>query len=521
MSSLFRSTTTVGGMTLISRVLGFVRDMVIARLFGASMGADAFFVAFKIPNFMRRLFAEGAFSQAFVPVLAQYKGERSVAEQRQFVARVAGTLGGVLLLVTAIGVLAAPLLVLMFAPGFLDEPAKFQLTTEMSRLTFPYVLFVALTALAAAVLNAHGEFAAPALTPVILNLSLLAAAWWLAPQLDVPAMALAWGVLLAGVLQWFYQGYYLRRLGMLGWPRWAWRDSGVQQVIRLMVPAVIGSSVAQINLLLDTLIASFLVSGSVSWLYYADRLVEFPLGVLGAALATVILPALSAKHVSASLESFSQTLDWALRWVLLIAVPAMLGLLMLSGPIVATLFAYGQFTDEDARMASWAVSAYTGGLVAFILVKVLAPAFFARQDTRTPVRIGMIAVAANLLISAVLVVPMMWFDIAGAHAALALATALASWLNAGLLLLRLRRERILCLTAGWRRLLGQTFVANAAMVAVLWSATGGMEQWLAWGATDRVWHLILLGAGSAVVYFLGLWLVGIRMPQWRALVQQR
>ena len=315
-------------MTLISRILGFIRDMIYAQLFGAGAGTDAFFVAFRIPNFMRRLFAEGAFSQAFVPVFSQYRTQRSHEELQELVDQVAGTLGLILFGITAIGVLAAPLLVWLFAPGFAKEPDKYELTVAMLQVTFPYLLFISLTAFAGGVLNSCGKFAIPALTPVLLNICMIIAAVWVAPYFDPPAMALAWGVFAAGVTQLLFQIPYLKQLKLLPRPRWAWRAPGVQQVLKLMLPALFGSSVAQVNLLIDTLLASFLVTGSVSWLYYSDRLVEFPLGLFGVALGTVILPNLSRHHAADSPERFSQTLDWGLRWTLLIGLPATVALVI-------------------------------------------------------------------------------------------------------------------------------------------------------------------------------------------------
>lgn len=520
MSSLVRSTGTVGALTLVSRVLGFVRDMVIARLFGASTGADAFFVAFKIPNFMRRLFAEGAFAQAFVPIVAEYREQRP-AEVPRLTGDVAGTLGLILAGICLIGVAAAPLLVALFAPGFMDEPEKFQLARDMLRLTFPYVLLIALAALAGAVLNTYGYFAVAAFTPVLLNVVLIAAAWWLAPLLEVPVMALAWGVLIAGLLQALYPLYHVRRLGLLARPRWAWRETGVARVVQLMTPALFGSSVAQINLLLDTLIASFLAAGSVSWLYYADRLVEFPLGVFGVAISTVILPILSAKHTNQSAEGLSATLDWALRLTLLVTAPATVALFLLAGPIMATLFQYGEFTAHDTRMSALALMAYSLGLGGFAMVKVLAPGFFARQDTRTPVRIGIAAVGIHIALSVILVLPMYWNQMSGTHAALALATSVAAFANGGLLLQRLRREQVYQPVPGWPRFASRVVLGCVIMAWVLWRGAGDLELWRDASGGARAGRLLLVSVGGAAVYFAALWMLGLRRAQWRALLQHR
>lgn len=493
-------------MTLISRILGFVRDVVIARLFGAGVGADAFFVAFKIPNFLRRLFAEGAFSQAFVPVLSEYRTTRSRAEVQDLVDRVAGTLAAILFLVTLLGVLAAPVLVLVFAPGFLAVEDKFDLTVGMLRLTFPYLLFISLTAFAGGILNSYGRFAVPALTPVLLNLSLLAAALWLASRLEQPVNALAWGVFLGGLAQLAFQLPFLRRLGLLPRPRFDLRHPGVRRILKLMGPAIFGVSVAQINLMLDTLIASFLVTGSVSWLYYSDRLMEFPLGVFGIALATVILPSLSEKHSRGSAANFSRTLDWALRWVFLIGAPAAIGLAVLAGPTLITLFQYGAFSAHDAEMARRSLMAYALGLLGFTLIKVLAPGFFSRQDTATPVRIGVIAMGANLVLNLILVWPL-------AHAGLALATSLAAFVNAGLLYRALRRQGAYRPDPGWTALSLRIGLAVGAMAAVLLILVPPTEVWLAWDALQRAWRLGLWIAVGGALYLLVLFVSGFRLSQ--------
>lgn len=508
---LLRSTAVVGANTFLSRILGFVRDMVLARIFGASAGTDAFFVAFKIPNFMRRLFAEGSFSQSFVPVLSEYKTQREHDEVRQLVADVTGTLGGFLFIITVIGVLTAPWLIYIFAPGFVDEPDKFVLAGEMLRLTFPYLLFISLTALFGGVLNAYGKFAIPAFTPVLLNLCLIAAAIWLAPQMDKPIVALAWGVFFAGMVQLLFQLPYVAQLKLLAWPRWAWRMEGIQRIIKLMIPAIFGSSVAQINLLFDTLLASMLVTGSVSWLYYSDRLVEFPLGVFGIALATVILPSLSKNHAEKSPREFSRTLDWALRWVILIGTPAMTGLLMLAGPMLATLFQYGEFRPEDVNMARLSLMAYSIGLMGFILVKVLAPGYFSRQDTTTPMKIGVKAMLANMILNVVFVAPMVIYAIPGAHAGLAAATAVSAFINSGLLYRGLRKSGVYQPERGWWLLFVRVILANILMGTVLWFGSGSLSDWFAMGAKQRLAELLLWIGVGAVIYFSVLLLSGVRV----------
>ena len=519
--TLLKSTSTVSGMTFLSRILGFVRDMVIAQNFGASAGADAFFVAFKIPNFLRRLFAEGAFAQAFVPVLSEYKIQRSHGEVKAFVGAIAGTLGIILSSVTVLGVLGASVLIAIFAPGFVDEPEKYALASDMLQLTFPYILFISLTAFAGSILNTYDRFAIPAFTPVLLNLSLIGAALGLAPLLEVPITALAWGVLIAGIAQFLFQIPYLLSLGLLAKPTWGWRDEGVGRVVKLMIPAIFGSSVAQINLLLDTVIASFLITGSVSWLYYSDRLVEFPLGVFGIALATVILPSLSKKHAAKSAEEFSATIDWALRWVIILGVPATLGLFMLSGPMLTTLFQYGEFTPHDVKMAGYSLMAYSLGLMGFILVKVLAPGFYARQDVKTPVRIGIIALVANMVLNLLFVVPMVMMDFVAPHMGLALATASSAFLNAALLFRLLRKEQVYRPLSGWLRLACQVGLAAGLMVGVLAWGASDMSQWFAWSAWERVTSLFLWIGLGALAYFFGLFVSGMRWAQMKALVKHR
>ncbi|HRD65375.1 MAG TPA: murein biosynthesis integral membrane protein MurJ [Candidatus Competibacter sp.] len=501
--ALLKSTGIVSAMTSMSRVTGFVRDMVYAQMFGAGAGTDAFFVAFRIPNFLRRLFAEGAFSQAFVPVFSEYQTQRSREELQVLVNQVAGTLGAILLLITAIGVLAAPVLILLFAPGFTADAGKYELTVEMLRITFPYLLFISLTAFAGGVLNSCGKFAIPAITPVLLNFTMIAAALWLAPRMERPVVGLAWGVFIAGIVQLGFQIPFLREVKLLPRPRWAWASQGVQQVLRLMLPAIFGSSVAQVNLLIDTLLASFLVSGSVSWLYYSDRLVEFPLGIFGVALGTVILPKLSRQHASAETDGFSQTLDWALRWALLIGVPATVALIILSGPILSALFQYGEFDARDVLMSTRSLMAFSLGLVAFMLIKVLAPGFYARKDTRSPVKYGVIAMVANTAMVLVLIWPL-------AHAGLALATSLAAFLNAGLLFFNLKRREIYRPHTGWPKFLAQLTAANLVMGLVLWFGAGDFESWIHASAKVRLWHLSWLIAAGGGSYLLAVLAVGIR-----------
>jgi len=498
-------------MTLLSRILGFIRDMVFARMFGVDGTTDAFFLAFKIPNFLRRLFAEGAFSQAFIPVLSEYKEKKSAENLTELVDRVAGTLGVILFVITLIGVIAAPILIMAFGPGFASDPEKHQLASDMLRFTFPYLFFIAMTAFAGSILNSFNKFAVPAFTPVLLNLSLIGMALWVAPLLDTPIMALAWGVFLAGLVQLLFQLPFLHHINLLPRPKWGWRFAGVQRIIQLMLPAIFGSSVAQINLLLDTVIASFLVTGSITWLYYADRLVEFPLGIFGIALATVILPHLSKNHAQASPEKFSATLDWALRLIVVAGIPATLGLFILAKPMLTTLFYGGEFAVHDIEMASLSLMAYSTGLMGFILVKILVPGFYARQDTKTPVRIGIIAMVSNMVLNLLFVAPLVMFDFPGPHMGLALATACSAFINAALLLAALKKKHIYRPAPGWEKLLLRVFVANTIMGLILWFGTEPLSVWTQWETWLRALHLMKWIAIGAVSYFTCLTILGLKL----------
>ncbi|MBT8038997.1 MAG: murein biosynthesis integral membrane protein MurJ [Xanthomonadales bacterium] len=508
---LLKSTAKVGVATIVSRILGFVRDMVFARYFGASAATDAFFLAFKIPNFMRRLFAEGSFSLAFVPVLSEVRASGDRAALRDLVDHVSGTLLGVLLVITSIGVLAAPAVLAVFAPGWMIEGRpEFDLAADMLRITFPYILLISLTALAGGILNTFDRFLVPALTPALLNVSLILCAVLLSARLEVPVKALAWGVLIAGFAQLLVQVPALLRLGVLPRPRWGWRHSGVRKILRLMIPTLIGSSVAQINLLLDLVIATFLVSGSVSWLYYSDRLMEFPLGVFGVALSTVILPNLSRKFASKNPEAFSHTLDWALRLAVIITLPAALGLAALSQPILVTLFQYQAFEVSDVQMSAMSLVAYAAGLPAFIAVKVLAPGFYARQDTKTPVKIAITAMVSNMGLNLLFVGALLAIGFSGPHTGLALASSAAAYLNAGLLYRVLRKQGVYTPEPGWGRVWMAVVLACAAMAAALAWQYGDLQGWVQASAAQRATHLVLLIGFGALVYGATLLAGGLR-----------
>jgi len=506
---LLRSSAVVGIMTMISRVLGLIRDVVVAGYFGASGASDAFFVAFKIPNFLRRLFAEGAFAQAFVPVLSEYRSQRDLTAVQFLVNRTAGSLGFVLLLVTLLGSIGSPLLAMLFAPGFyLSGSESFGLAADMLRITFPYLMLISLTAFCGAILNSYERFAVPAFTPVLLNVCLIGSAVYLSPLFDPPIMALAWGVLMAGTVQLLFQLPFLARLRLLPVPQAGWKDEGVRRILKLMLPALFGVSVAQINLLLDTVLASFLQTGSVSWLYYSDRLAELPLGVFGIAIATVILPSLSRKHAEKSGDEFAKMLDWAVRMVLLIGIPSAVALILLAEPLLTTLFHYGEMTDRDVSMAAMSLRAYGLGLLAFMLIKVLAPGYFSRQDTKTPVKIAVKAMVANMVFNLILVFPL-------AHAGLALATALSAFMNAGWLLHGLIKQGVFKWQSGWLKWSLQLVCANALMAAVVLLFAPAASDWLSAGLWHRVEWMFLLVAGAVLVYCASLILSGVRMRHLR------
>jgi putative peptidoglycan lipid II flippase len=492
--------TVVAGMTLLSRISGFARDMVLSYFFGAGAAADAFFVAFRIPNFFRRLFAEGAFSQAFVPVLARYRNEPG-EQYRAFVAAVAGNLGTALFTVVVLGIVFAPALIFVFAPGFHRSPEQFELATDMVRVTFPYLGFISLTALAGAVQNSHHRYGIPAFTPVLLNLSLIAAMVFAAGWFERPVMALAWGVFMAGVLQLAFQLPFLGRLGLIVMPRPTLSHPGVRQVGRLLVPAVFAASVSQINALIDTILASTLITGSISWLYYADRLLELPVGLVAVALGTVLLPNLSRLCAAGDREGFAGTLDWGLRMGLLLGVPAAVALYVLALPLVATIFQRGALTAIDARMAALALQAFAAGLVPLVLVKVVAPAYFAREDTRTPFRIACVAVAVNVVLNLAL---FWWFG----HVGLALATSASAWVNAMLLVRGVLRDGTYRPTRRLGLTLARVAVASALMAAALVVLLPAPAEWPALGSLVRAGWLALGVAVGGAVYLLALGLTG-------------
>ena len=524
---LLRSAAVFSSMTFLSRLSGLVRDQVYGIFFGANAAMDVFFIAFRIPNFMRRLSAEGSFQMAFVPVLAEYKEKHGQDAVKALIDRVAGTLAAALLVLTAGVLLLAPQLAALLG-GKLDAGHQ-ALLADLLRITFPYALFISLASLVGSVLNSYGRFAVPALSPVLLNVAMIAAAIGLAPLMDYSVIALGWGVFAAGILQLAFQLPALAKLGLLPRPRLDLAHAGVRKIMKLMVPTLFGSSVAQFNLLFNTIVAAMLFSGSVSWLYFSDRMLEFPLGMFGVAIGTVILPHLSSRHAATDPDGFSRGLDWGFRLCLLIGIPACLGLVLCAGPLIATLFQYRSFTDFDTRMASWSLIAQSTAVPAFLLVKVLAPAFYSRQDTRTPVKSAVASVLVNALCTVLfLAAALAWTDagraalakaggdwldalgqVPGLHALLALAIAVAGWANALQLAWYLRRAGVYRRQPGWGRWLRQIALASISMVAVLLVLRGLWTEWtpLAWW--ERGWRLALLVGGGAT-YAAMLWLQGLR-----------
>lgn len=513
---LIKSGMIVSAMTLISRVLGLVRDIVVANLMGAGASADVFFFANKIPNFLRRLFAEGAFSQAFVPVLTETHAQGDINKTRELIARASGTLGGIVTLVTLLGVLGSGGVTALFGAGwFLDwlnggpAAAKFELASLLLKIMFPYLWFITFVALSGAILNTLGKFAVSSFTPVFLNVSIIACALLISPRLSQPEIGLAVGVFLGGMIQFFFQLPFLKQAGLLVRPKWGWKDPGVIKIRTLMIPALFGVSVSQINLLFDTFIASFLQTGSISWLYYSDRLLEFPLGLFGIAIATVILPALSRRHVDAQSDAFSHTMDWGVRMVCLLGLPAMLGLMILAKPMLMVLFMRGEFSPTDVEQSALSLLAYASGLLSFMLIKVLAPGYYSRQDTKTPVKFGIIAMAVNMVFNAIFA----WFY---GYIGLAIATSLSAFVNMTLLYSGLYRAKVYQLSKATLFFVIRLIIAAVAMTAVIWFSIEDIPQWLTWSLEYRAVMLAAMIAIGAITYILVLLALGIRPKHLKA-----
>ena len=491
-------------MTLASRITGFVRDTLLAILFGAGLSMDAFVVAFRIPNLLRRLFAEGAFSQAFVPVLGEYRTRRGDEETRALAGRVLGVLAAALFIATVAGVIAAPAVVYAMASGFAADAEKFGLTVAMVRICFPYILFISLVSFCSGLLNTYGSFKAPAFTPVLLNVCFIAFALWVAPRMDPPVIALAWAVFAGGIVQLAFQVPFLKRIGMLPRPRWSPGDPGVRRILALMAPAALGVSVAQISLLINTQIASRLGDGPVSWLYYADRLMEFPSALLGVALGTVLLPALVRHHSGDDARAYSALLDWGLRVTLMLAMPAAVALCLLAVPLIATLFWHGEFLRNDVMMTRNALVGYAVGLAGIILVKVLAPGFYAKQNIRTPVKVAI----ATLVVTQLLNLAFVPFF---RHAGLSLAISLGACFNAGWLWWLMRRSGAYVPEPGWGAFLLKLVVALYFMGGALWFSMGSEASWFEVPTPTRALKLAWVIAAGTATYFGTLWLMGFRL----------
>jgi putative peptidoglycan lipid II flippase len=516
---LLKSTTTVGFMTFLSRVMGLVRDIFFARLFGAFPIMDAFFVAFKIPNSFRRFFAEGAFSRAFIPVLSDYEQNKSELETQELIDKTSGTLGIILFLVTLIGVLLAPLLVIIFAPGFFEQQSevndRYDIAVDMLRFTFPYLLFISLTAFAGAILNTKKHFWATAINPVILNIVLIIAAGFIAPNSSNPGRILAIAVFIAGLIQLIFLLPFLKTMNRLPRPTWGWNDEGVKRIIKLMIPSMIGSSASQFNLLFNTLIASFLSAGSISWIYYSDRLLEFPVGVFGVALSTVVLPSLARENANKDLSTYKSTLDWGIKLALIISIPSAAGLYCLSGPLISTIFLGGNFTNFDLDMTQYSLMAYSVGLVGLCLVLVLSPAFYSREDTKTPLKYGLIAMSCNAFFSLLLVLLLIQFGVNYPHMGLALAFSMASLLNAYLLATKLIKEKLIQIDKNLIFLVLRILFATLAMIVFLIAFNQENIVWINSSLGDRILSLVFLIGCSVLIYFSVLFLLGFRFREIR------
>ena len=504
--NLLKSLAAVSSMTMFSRVLGFARDAIVARIFGAGMATDAFFVAFKLPNLLRRIFAEGAFSQAFVPILAEYKSKQGEEATRIFVSYVSGLLTLALALVTVAGIAAAPWVITITAPGFADTADKFALTTQLLRITFPYILLISLASLAGAILNTWNRFSVPAFAPTLLNVSMIGFALFAAPYFHPPILALAWAVTAGGILQLFYQLPHLKKIGMLVLPRVNFKDAGAIRVVKQMGPAILGVSVSQISLIINTIFASFLVSGSVSWMYYADRLMEFPSGVLGVALGTILLPSLSKSFASGNHDEYQRLMDWGLRLCFLLALPSAVALGILAKPLTVALFQYGKFSAFDAAMTQRALVAYSVGLMGLIVVKVLAPGFYSRQDIKTPVKIAIVTLIMTQVMNLAFIGPLK-------HAGLSLSIGLAACLNAALLYWQLRRQKIFTPAPGWGAFLTRLVVAVVVMSAVLLGMMHIMPEWSQGNMPMRLLRLMAVVVAGIAAYFATLMVLGFRIKE--------
>lgn len=512
---LLKSGIIVSAMTLLSRILGLIRDVITAQILGAGVVADVFLFANRIPNFLRRLFAEGAFSQAFVPVLAEYQKSGDLSKTREFIGKVSGTLGGLVSVVTLLAMLFSPVITAIFGTGWFidwlnDSPnaIKFEQASLLLKITFPYLWFITFVALSGAILNTIGKFGVMSFSPVLLNIAMICTALFLAPRLESPDLALAIGIFIGGLLQFLFQIPFLKQAGFLTKPQWAWHDEGVKKIRTLMIPALFGVSVNQINLLLDTFIASFLMTGSISWLYYSDRLLEFPLGLFGIAISTVILPTLSRHYVNRtdniekSAVDFHQTMDWGVRMILLFGIPAMIGIAVLAQPMLLVLFMRGKFSFSDVQAASYSLWAFNAGLLSFMLIKILANGYYARQDTQTPVKIGIIAMVSNMGFN-LLAIPFSYIG-------LAIASAMSATLNAYLLYRGLAKADIYHFTRQSAVFFVKVLISAIIMGIVIWYYSPALSLWKQMTFFTRVHWLGWLIFVAVITYFVMLILLGIR-----------
>ncbi|CAB9543275.1 Peptidoglycan lipid II flippase MurJ [Bathymodiolus brooksi thiotrophic gill symbiont] len=492
-------------MTFISRILGLIRDYIVARYFGANGLTDAFLVAFKIPNFLRRLFGEGAFSQAFVPILADAKANHSEAEVQNIINHIGTKFLTILIILTLIAVVIAPAIIFMFAWGFYfdADPTKFNLATDMLRITFPYLLLISLTAFAGSILNTYDKFAVPAFTPVLLNISMILCAVYLSENLATPIMALAWGVLIGGVVQLLFQIPFLIKIKKM--PHLVkGNHQAVKTLKKRLIPALFGVSVSQINLLIDTMIATVLTSGSVSWLYYSDRLLELPLALIGIALATVALAKLSRHFANKDEQKFTRTVDYALKIGLILGAPACIGLILLAEPLMITLFQYDNFNAFAAHQSALSLMAYGTGLMAFIAIKILAPVFLARGDTKTPVKVGIIAMGSNVFLNVILAYYY-------AHTGLAIATSISAVINASLLYYYLNQRTIFTLSKNFFKLFLKVLLATIIITIFILNFNQTINDYLYANAWNRVLEISYVIGLSVLIYFISLRLLGVKM----------
>ena len=512
--SIIKSSSHFGFTTFISRISGFIRDILFASYFGANGNTDAFFVAFKIPNFFRRLFAEGAFSQAFVPVLQEYRLKRK-DELIEFVQSVFGNLFFALFIITALGMYFSENLVYLFAPGFIGDDNKSYLASQMLFITFPYLLFISLTAMCSGIFNSHDRFILTGITPVFLNLSLIFFTIFSSTIFLIPIISLSYGVLVAGVVQLLIQLPLMYKLGFLQLPKINFYNIGSMKILKLMGPAILGTAAVQINLLIDTIVASLLISGSISWLYFSDRLIELPLAIFGIAISIVILPVLSRQFQKKETKEYSTTLTKSIKLAILIAIPSMAGLIMLSAVIISTLFMYGSFTPEDVRMSSLSLITYSLGLPAFIFLKILVTAFYSRQDTKTPVIYSLIGISINIVANLTVLFFYLRTPFEGAHAFIALATSLSAWIQVILMSYKLKslgiiKENIFFNLSSLKIILG---------VGIMLLALGTYENLSPFNYETSVYtrsgYLITSIFSGAFIYFISLWLLGLRFKSYK------